>query len=142
MVEESENTIGVNILDGDAKVAVRKLSFPLMVSLVIGSLYYIVDAMWISGLGVDALTAIPLQFIILGIGAGLGSGITAVISKYIGMKNHKLANNASFHSLLLIIIFSVIITLLLLVFMEPLYILIGASGMNLQLALEFQECFL
>ena len=78
MVEESENTIGVNILDGDAKVAVRKLSFPLMVSLVIGSLYYIVDAMWISGLGVDALTAIgfiiPLQFIILGIGAGLGIG--------------------------------------------------------------------
>ena len=145
MVEESENTIGVNILDGDAKVAVRKLSFPLMVSLVIGSLYYIVDAMWISGLGVDALTAIgfiiPLQFIILGIGAGLGSGITAVISKYIGMKNHKLANNASFHSLLLIIIFSVIITLLLLVFMEPLYILIGASGMNLQLALEFSRVF-
>ena len=46
MVEESENTIGVNILDGDAKVAVRKLSFPLMVSLVIGSLYYIVDAMY------------------------------------------------------------------------------------------------
>lgn len=145
MVEESENTIGVNILDGDAKVAVRKLSFPLIVSLVIGSLYYIVDAMWISGLGVDALTAIgfiiPLQFIILGIGAGLGSGITAVISKYIGMKNHKLANNASFHSLLLIIIFSVIITLLLLVFMEPLYILIGASGMNLQLALEFSRVF-
>lgn len=55
--------------------------------MIITSVYYIIDAMWISALGADALTGmsfiLPLQLLITGIGNGLGSGATAVISKYI-----------------------------------------------------------
>lgn len=145
MTHEFENTKGVEILNGNPKKAVRKLSVPLMISLILGSLYYIIDAMWVTGLGVDALTAIgfiiPVQFIILGVGAGLGAGSAAVISKYIGMKNHRLANNAAFHSVLLIFISALVITTIIMLFLEPLFVIMGASGANLQLSLDFSRVF-
>ena len=69
--------------------------------------------MWVIRLGVDDLIAIgfiiPVHFIILDVGMGLSAGSASVIAKYIEMKDHGLANNTAFHSVLLIFISVLII---------------------------------
>ena len=105
-------TRGVNLLRGNPENAVKKLAWPLMLSMIVVSLYSIIDSFWIAGLGVDQLAAIgfvvPLGYLIISIGTSLGAGITAVVSKYIGEKNDEMADNAAIHSILLSILTSFI----------------------------------
>lgn len=144
-MNESNDTKGINLLKGNPKTAVRNLSIPLIVSMLIVSMYYFIDSIWIAGLGSDALTAIgfviPVQYIVLGFGVGLESGIAAVISKYIGQKNKQLADNASIHSVLLSVIIAIILTIIFLIYIRPILVILGASGKNLELAIEYSNIF-
>ena len=60
------------------------MAVPPMISMMIQSLYNIVDSMFAARLGVNAITAIslayPLQNLILSVGVGLGVGINACIA--------------------------------------------------------------
>lgn len=91
------------------------MSVPVMFSMLIGSLYNIVDSIWVAKLGTDALTAVslafPLQNTILSVGVGMGIGIGSVISMSLGAGNRKKANHAAslgvalviFHCLLFVL---------------------------------------
>jgi Na+-driven multidrug efflux pump len=56
-----------------------------MLSMMIISLYNIIDSFWVAGLGADQLAGvgfvIPLEFLIISVGTSLGAGITSVISR-------------------------------------------------------------
>jgi putative MATE family efflux protein len=65
--------------------------------------------------------------ILVGFGNGLGSGAAFAISKYIGEENKVKADNASIHSIVIDIILSVVITILLLIFLNPILTLMGAG---------------
>lgn len=60
------------------------MSVPMMLSMLIQSLYNIVDSIYVSRLGTDALTAVslayPLQNAILSAAVGIGVGISSAIS--------------------------------------------------------------
>ena len=103
-----EETQGVSLLRENPKEAVKKLSIPLMLSMIIISLYNIIDSIWVAGLGADQLAGvgfvIPLEFLIISAGTSLGAGTTSVVSKYIGAKDNQMADNASTHSVILSII--------------------------------------
>ena len=79
-----EDTTGVNLLKGDPKVAILKLSIPMIVAMLLMSTYNLVNAVWVAGLGSDALAAVgfitPLFMVLIGLGNGLGAGATSVIS--------------------------------------------------------------
>ena len=66
----------MEILLGDPKAAIRSLSGPLVVSMLITSIYNLVDGIWVAGLGADALAGvgfvIPLFLVLIGLGNGLG----------------------------------------------------------------------
>lgn len=91
------------------------MSVPVMFSMLIGSLYNIVDSIWVAKLGTDALTAVslafPLQNTIMSVGVGMGIGIGSVISMSLGAGNRKKADHAAslgialviFHCLLFIL---------------------------------------
>lgn len=78
---------------------IRKLLFnmslPLMLSLVIQSLYNIVDSMYVSRLSEDALAATslayPVQFLMIAISVGTAVGLNALMSRYLGSKEHEKA---------------------------------------------------
>jgi putative MATE family efflux protein len=101
------------------------------VSLLITSFYNLIDAAWVSGIGADALAGVgfftPIFMILVGFGNGLGSGAAFAISKYIGEEDKTKADNASIHSILIDIILSVVITILLLIFLNPILALMGAG---------------
>ena len=51
-------TQGVTILTGDPKKAIISLSGPMIIAMLLMSSYNIVNAIWVVGLGSDALAAI------------------------------------------------------------------------------------
>ncbi len=112
-----------------------------MLSMMIISLYNIIDSFWVAGLGADQLAAvgfvIPLEFLIISVGTAMGAGITSVVSKYIGQNDEKMADNCSTHSVILSLIVSVIVTIIFTVFMKELLICMGARGVALEYALEY-----
>ena len=134
-------THGVNLLRGNPKRAVKNLALPLMFSMLIMSLYNIMDSFWVAGLGVNQLTAIgfviPLEILIISIGSSLGAGITSVVSKYIGEENELMADNAAAHSVILSFIVSIIVTLIFTVFMKEFLIFMGGRGLSLKYAMDY-----
>lgn len=138
---KGKTTKGVDLLLGNPRNALKKLSIPLIISMMITSLYNIVDGMWIAGLGADALAGVgfvtPIFFMITGVGVGLGSGITAVIARYIGQRDKKLADNASVHAILISCILSLVVTVLFLACSKEMFIFFGATGEPLNYALDF-----
>ena len=125
------NSKSVDIMLGNPKKALICMSMPLIISLLISSLYNLIDAAWVSGLGADALAGVgfftPIFMILVGFGNGLGAGSAFAISKYIGEENKSKADNASIHSILIDIVVSVIITIVLLVSLGPILNAMGAG---------------
>jgi len=121
----------VDVMLGNPKKALLKMSIPLIVSLLISSFYNLIDAAWVSGLGADALAGVgfftPLFMVLVGFGNGLGAGAAFAISKYIGEEDKSKADNASVHSILIDIVVSIVITVILLIFLNPILDTMGAG---------------
>ncbi len=73
-----KSTEGVNILLGDSRKAVVKLSIPTIVSMSVQTIYSLTDTFWVSGLGADTLVevgfAFPFYVIQMALTGGLGVG--------------------------------------------------------------------
>jgi putative MATE family efflux protein len=125
------DTQGVTILTGDPKKAIISLSGPMIIAMLLMSSYNIVNAIWVVGLGSDALAAVgfmtPVFFILLGLGTGVGAGATAAIARRIGANDRNGANNCAVHALLISLILSVIVTVPLVIFAEQIALLFGAG---------------
>jgi putative MATE family efflux protein len=131
---------GVSLLIGDPKKAILKLSGPMIVAMMILAAYNLVNAVWVSGLGSDALAAVgfvsPIFMVVVGLSNGLGAGVSSSISRRIGAADKSGADNTTMHAMILTIIVSVILTFVLLYFLEPLLIVMG-TGVVLDLAVEY-----
>lgn len=136
----SEKNKNIEMITGDPKNAIIRLSIPMMISMLLIMLYNIADSIWVSGLGPDALAAIgfitPLFMVLVGLGNGIGAGANSLIARFIGAKNYKQANNAGLHAIVLCVIISVIFTILMLIFMKDLLLMMGA-GDTTQYALDY-----
>ncbi len=108
-------TKGVRTLMGDPKKAIIKLSLPMMLAMSIQVIYNLVDAIWVSGLGADALSAVgfffPFMFLIMGLSTGIGIGASSAISRRIGAKDKAGADAVSTHALLLTLVAGILITI-------------------------------
>ena len=139
---EDDKTEGVSTILGDPKKALIKLSGPMIIAMILMSLYNVVNAVWVAGLGGDALAAVgfvtPLFMIFMGLSNGLGAGAASAISRYIGEGNKKSVNNAAVHSVIITLGISVILSVVLLIFLKPLLLLFGA-GNTLNLAVEYGQ---
>lgn len=127
----NDSSSSVDIMLQNPKKALMKMSVPLIISLLITSFYNLIDAAWVSGLGADALAGVgfftPIFMILIGFGNGLGSGAAFALSKYLGEDNKSKADNASVHSILIDIVVSLIITVALLVLLNPILNAMGAG---------------
>ena len=137
---ENDSKDNVKIMLGNPKKALINISIPLIISLLISNFYNIIDAMWVSGLGADALAGIgfitPLFMILVGIGNGLGAGSAFALSKYIGQNNKKKADNGVVHTILITVLVSIVTTIVLLVFLKPILLIMGA-GQTISFAMDY-----
>jgi putative MATE family efflux protein len=128
---EQSATEGVALLMGDPKKAILTLSGPMIVAMFLMSTYNIVNAIWVAGLGPDALAAVgfvtPLFMILIGLANGLGAGAGSVISRRIGAADKAGADNAAVHALLLVLVVSAVLTIPLMLLTGPIVALFGAG---------------
>lgn len=107
-----------------AEMPVRPLLYtmavPLMLSLLIQSLYNIVDSIFVARLSETALTAASLvyaiQFLMIAIGVGTAVGLNALLSRKLGQKKPEEACRAATTGLFLMLGTSLVFTLVGLLF--------------------------
>lgn len=91
---------------------VISMSFPIMVSMLVQSLYNIVDSIFVAQIDEAALTATSIaysaQILQIAVAVGTGVGVNALVSRQLGAKNYDKANATATLGLLLSILSSLI----------------------------------
>ena len=99
------------------------MAVPPILSMLIQSMYNIVDSIFVARISRDALTAVslafPLQNLVLSVAVGIGVGISAVISQSLGANNTRAADAAAANGLLLTAVHAVLFILFGLLFAKP-----------------------
>ncbi len=124
----AENKMGI--------MPVRKLllsvALPMMASMLVQALYNIVDSIFVSRLSEDALAAVslafPMQNLMIGVAGGVGVGMNALLSRYLGEKKPDKANEIAMHGILLIICSYVVFLCIGIFFTTPFLKMQGAEG--------------
>lgn len=91
------------------------MAAPVVLSMLIGALYNVVDSLFVSHYGENALSAVslafPIQNIIIATGTGIGVGINALLSRFLGEKKQKKVNQTALHGIILGIGFYILVLL-------------------------------
>jgi putative MATE family efflux protein len=128
---EKEDTEGVKTLLGNPKKAIIKLSIPMIVAMSVQTIYNVVDALWVSGLGADALSAIgfffPFFFMIMALATGLGVGGASAVSRKIGARDKKGADNVAAHTIVIMFFLALIVTIPFFIFARAIFSKMGAG---------------
>jgi len=133
---------GVKTLLGDPQRAIIELSFPMIAAMSIQTLYNLVDAFWVSGLGADALAGIgfvyPFFFLAMALSNGLGVGTSSALSRRIGAQDKIGADNVAVHSIIIMVLLAIAYTIPLVAFSGDLFLLIGA-GKTVDMAVAYGQ---
>lgn len=97
------------------KKLVVNVSVPLMISLLVQSLYNIVDSIFVAQISEQALTAtslaFPIQMLMVAVSVGTGVGINSLISRRIGAKDYEAVGRISTTGVLLGVLSSAVFVL-------------------------------
>ncbi len=132
----AENRMGTQ----NERSLLLSMAIPMVISMLAQALYNVVDTMFVSKLGQDALTALslafPVQNLLIAVGVGTGVGTNAFLSRSLGEKNfdkaNKIANNGIFLSLA-----SALVVMLMGLFAEPYFTSFGSSKAVIKLGTEY-----
>lgn len=101
------------------------MAFPPMISMLIQSLYNIVDSMFVAQVSEDALTAVslafPIQSLIIACSVGIGVGVNSYIARKLGEHDVKEANSTILHGAILALIASLVFMIGGQFFIEPFF---------------------
>lgn len=123
---EEKNPTAENIM-GTLPVGklLMTMSVPMILSMMVSSLYSIIDSIFISRLGENALTAMslatPVATLLACISVGFTVGMNAVLSKKLGEGDAKAANKAAGNGLLINWIVAAVFMIFGLFFTRPFY---------------------
>lgn len=87
------------------------MAAPMVLSMLIGALYNVVDSLFVSNYGENALSAVSLAFPIQNIIIATGTGINALLSRFLGEKKQKKVNQTALHGIILGIGFYILVLL-------------------------------
>lgn len=90
------------------------MALPMVLSMLVNSLYNIVDSFFVAKISDDAMTALslvfPVQNLINAVGIGFGVGINAVIAFFNGAGEREKADRAASQGIFFAVIHSVVLT--------------------------------
>ena len=93
---------------------ILSMSLPMVLSMLVNSLYNIVDSFFIAKISEDAITALslvfPVQNFINAVAIGFAIGINAAIAFYLGTEDYSRANMAATQGMVFAVIHSIVIT--------------------------------
>lgn len=141
----SEKNAQISMGTEPVKNLIFKLGVPIMIGMVFTALDNIGDALFVSGLGVNQLSAIlicaPIGQAIVALGLLFGNGAGAYIPRLLGAKDmdraNKVASTALFGSLLL----GIIATTLIFLNLEAILRILGGSNENISFAMTYARIY-
>lgn len=93
---------------------ILSMSLPMVLSMLVNSLYNIVDSFFVAQISEDAMTALslvfPVQNLINAVAIGFAIGINAAIAFYLGKEEYSRANVAATQGMVFAVIHSIVIT--------------------------------
>lgn len=122
------------------------LGIPMIISMMVSALYNVIDTYFVSGLGTinvaSVSIAFPISLIFSGIGLTFGTGGGSYISRLIGQKKYKKANEVSSISFFSCIFTSFLFIIIFFIFLDKILVLIGANQEILPIAKNYTKIFL
>lgn len=138
-MNETENSMGTMKIPK----LLAKISVPMMLSLLINSLYGVVDSIFVSRIGEEALAALslaaPIQILIAALGSGIAVGLNSVLSKALGEKNGEAVEKTASAAIWLSVMAYFLIAAICLLFLRPYFI--WQAGGDIRIA-EYGEQYL
>ncbi|MEQ9443209.1 MAG: MATE family efflux transporter [Cyclobacteriaceae bacterium] len=102
-----------NFTSGSIRRAIFLLSVPMILEMVMESLFAVVDVFFVGRVGTNAVATVGLTesvlTIIYSVAIGLSMATTALVARRVGEKNHHKAGDAAFQAIALSVLFSLII---------------------------------
>jgi len=127
----------------DPKKGLFKLALPIVAMMFIQTLFNIIDTFWVGKIGPEAIAALtlafPIAFLMIAVGSGIGTGVTSLISRFIGAGNKKGADNAAEHGIILSLVTAALFTIFGLLFVEQIFLIFGLSDLVLQYSIEYMS---
>jgi len=130
----------------DPRKALFTLSVPIVLGMTMQALYNVIDTAFVGRISAEAIAglsfAFPVFFILIAINSGIGVGMGSRISRYMGEKKKKAAENAAMHGLLFSLLASVVLYLAGMLFLEDIFMVLGAEGVVLGHSLDYMSIIL
>lgn len=131
----------MNMNEENIPKLVIKMAMPMVISMMVTSLYNIVDSYFVSKINEEAMTALslvyPIQNLVSAISIGFGIGVNAVVSYLQGAKRYEDANHAAEWSFVLSIIHGILLTIICIIVL-PIYL---KSYTNDQMLLQYGQLY-
>jgi putative MATE family efflux protein len=131
LFRESLDSAERDYTSGSIRKAIFLLAIPMMLEMVMESLFAVVDIFFVGKIGVAAVAAVGLTesaiTIVYSVSIGLSMAATAIVARRIGEKNPKAAGDAAFQAIALSTIIAIVIGILGYVFAADLLKLMGAD---------------
>ncbi len=125
---------------------ITKLAIPTIITMMVTSLYNMADTYFVSQLGKSASGAVgvvySLMAIIQAVGFTLGMGSGSVVSRALGVKDYKKANQFSSVALFCAVAFGLLLTVFGYIFINPLMSVLGATPTVLPYARDYASYIL
>jgi putative MATE family efflux protein len=130
-VVESISGTDLDFTEGRLGKAILMLSIPMVLEMVMESVFAVVDIFFVSKLGAYAVATVgiteSLMTIVYAIGMGLAVGTTALVSRRIGEKNREGASVVAFQAIFVGLIISMVIAIPGAIFASRLLDVMGAE---------------
>ena len=119
-----------------------KLAFPVVLGMITTMIYNLADTMFVAKTGNTDLVAgvtigAPLFTFLIAVSDIFGLGGSSLISRLFGEKRYDLSKRISSFCLFRSVIVGIILTVLLLVFAKPIFILLGVKAFTYSYAFDF-----
>lgn len=114
----------IDFIQGNTKKCLLVMTVPMIMAMFLNMAYNLVDSLWIGNLlGETAYAALtnstPIILLLTSVAMGATNGISILLSQAIGAKNEEKKNHLVSTSFFLAIIFSILVTILLEIFLVP-----------------------
>ena len=117
------------------------MALPMAVSMLVNSLYNIVDSWFVAQISEDAMTALslvfPVQNFINAVGIGFGIAINAIISYHLGANEEQKANLAAAQGVVLAVVHSAVLTAVCLLIMPSFLRMYTDSAVIIDLGMRY-----
>ncbi len=119
------------------------MSLPAIISMMVQAAYNVVDSIYVSRIGEEALAAVslvfPIQIIIVALSVGMGVGINSGISRSLGSKHEEKAVLIAENGLILGVLTSLICIFLALTVVTPYISMFTDNSQTLKYAIQYSQ---